>query len=63
MSQNAEFYHGVIAALAVIADHDQPTIAKDIANMLDVNEMWGYADEYEKDILRRCKIKRTGSKP
>ena len=61
MSQ-ANFYHGVMAALAVVADHDEPTIAKDIANTLDAQLLWDYADAYEEDILRRLNIKRPKGK-
>ena len=54
----ADFYRGVLAALAVVKDRDQPTIAKEIANTVDAQLLWDYADEYDKDILRRLNIKR-----
>lgn len=59
---SADFYHGILAALAVIKDHDQPTIAKDIVNTVDARLLWGYADDYEQDILRRLNIKRPAKR-
>lgn len=56
--QIEEFYRGILAALAVVAAHDQPTIASDIVNTVEKKKLFVYADAYDRKILAKLGIKK-----
>jgi len=51
------FYDGILAALAVVAAHDQPTIAQEIVNTIDRAALFNRADDYDRKNLKLLSIR------
>jgi hypothetical protein len=51
------FYDGVLISLGVLAAADQPTLAQDIVNEVNVDVLFSRADEYDLTVLKKLGIK------